>query len=264
VRYGHSATTLLQQIHHKPEGELKTVLALSPAYEIAELKQARAEAKAITGLFANSSTWLDGASACESNLSQQASGYRILHFAAHNFADMAQPMQSYISLTPEGKEDGNLHAWEVMRLNLQAEMAVLSACNTGNGTIQKGEGVMGIARAFFVAGCPTVTMSLWGLHDDATADLMVDYYRHLKKGLPPDEALQAAKIQALDRAKAMAGDAASEVGDKYAHPYFWASTVVVGSNKLDLGGSNWLIYAMALAGLLFAYWLRNEARMRKH
>lgn len=131
-------------------------------------------------------------------------------------------MRSGIVLTtaPGSKEDGVLQMSEVMRLKLNADVVTLSACRTGLGKLLRGEGMIGLTRAFQYAGADNVVVSLWNVNDIATAELMKAFYRNLTRGLPKDEALRQAKLQLL-RGKQRT----------WGHPYFWAAFVLVGANS---------------------------------
>jgi CHAT domain-containing protein len=117
-----------------------------------------------------------------------------------------------------------------MRLN--AQLAVLSACNTGYGKIAKGEGVMSLARGFAQAGVPAIVMSLWTAQDKSTSEIMGNFYKALADGKTKDESLKIAKLTYLENA--------SKLG---AHPYFWAAFVLVGENKpLEFHTTHYIFY----------------------
>lgn len=119
----------------------------------------------------------------------------------------------------ESREDGLLEAWEVMNLNLHADIAVLSACDTGRGRIGKGEGVIGLSWAFFVAGCSSSVVSQWKVEDESTADLMLDFHRQFQtKRMTAAKALQQASLQMLRRPKSQ-------------HPFFWAGFIFMGDAR---------------------------------
>jgi CHAT domain-containing protein len=110
--------------------------------------------------------------------------------------------------------DGLLQAFEVLRLDLHADLVVLSACETAIGQQVAGEGVIGLPRAFFYAGARSVAVSLWRAPDDATARLMTSFYGHLQKGQDKAESLRQAKLEQIhDRQR----------------PFLWAPFVLVGS-----------------------------------
>ncbi|MDX1636978.1 MAG: CHAT domain-containing protein [Balneolaceae bacterium] len=110
--------------------------------------------------------------------------YRFIHLATHGIIDEDYPGLSGLALSsaPEyaaGREDGILRSSEIYQLNMQSEMVVLSACNTGLGKIVNGEGILGLQRAFFYAGVPTVSVSLWNVYDRSTAYFMDQFYSSL-------------------------------------------------------------------------------------
>src|SRR5262245_29900047 len=156
-------------------------------------------------------------------LSQQLSQYRILHFATHGLLNSERPELSglvFSLIDREGKpQDGYLRLHEIFNLQLNADLVVLSACETGLGKEIKGEGLIGLTRGFMYSGAPRVVASLWSVDDLATAELMKLFYqRMLKDGLPAGAALRAAQIE-LSRQK------------RWASPYFWAGFVLHGEWK---------------------------------
>jgi CHAT domain-containing protein/Tfp pilus assembly protein PilF len=159
-----------------------------------------------------------GAEAREETIKAQAGRYDVLHFATHGMLDSANPMYSHVILSQVrggGNEDGLLEAWEVMNLELKAELVVLSACETARGRVGAGEGVIGLAWAWFVAGCPTSVVSLWKVDSASTTQLMLDFHRNFKSRLSKAEALRQAELRLL-RSK------------QYSHPFHWAGFVVIG------------------------------------
>jgi CHAT domain-containing protein len=122
-------------------------------------------------------------------------------------------MPGTIALAPAGGDDGLLRSLEIARVPLAAELAVLSACDTGRGRIT-GDGVVGMARSFMAAGVPTVIASLWQVPDEATRSLMVAFYRHWLAGAPKATALRRAML---------------ETRQTYPHPRYWSAFLVVGT-----------------------------------
>jgi CHAT domain-containing protein len=113
-------------------------------------------------------------------------------------------------------------------MQLTGQLAVLSACNTGGGKLERGEGIISLARGFFYAGIPSVVMTLWEIEDHSSADLMGLFYKNLKAGYPNDIALQMAKVSYLEKA-----------GKLLSHPYFWAGYVNIGKTDPIRFGSGW-------------------------
>ncbi|MGH9800513.1 MAG: CHAT domain-containing protein, partial [Blastocatellia bacterium] len=138
------------------------------------------------------------ATATAKDLSQ----YRYVHFATHGYLDSERPEFSALVLSLVNKDgvqqSGFLYAYEVYNLQLNSDVVVLSACETGLGKEIKGEGLVGLTRGFMYAGAPRVVVSLWSVNDRATADLMARFYRKmLKDSLRPAAALRAAQIEML-------------------------------------------------------------------
>jgi CHAT domain-containing protein len=156
-------------------------------------------------------------------LSPQLSQYRILHFATHGLLNSERPELSglvFSLVDREGKpQDGFLRLHEIYNLQLNADLIVLSACETGLGKEIKGEGLIGLTRGFMYSGAPRVVASLWNVDDLATAELMKLFYqRMLKDGLPAGAALRAAQLE-------MSGQ------KRWASPYYWAGFVLHGEWK---------------------------------
>jgi CHAT domain-containing protein/lipopolysaccharide biosynthesis regulator YciM len=145
--------------------------------------------------------------------------YRYVHFATHGLVNEKNPKLSGLLLAQEdttSKEDGILHLGEIYNLNLNADLVVLSACETGLGQVAKGEGIIGLTRGFLYAGASNLLVSLWQVSDATTADLMVDFYDKMLGGMSKPEALREAKLQMIRR------------HPEYAKPYYWAPFILVG------------------------------------
>jgi CHAT domain-containing protein/tetratricopeptide (TPR) repeat protein len=193
------------------------------------LPKSRAEVEGIAKLFAKGQTDLylqDLASEENVKAKDRLSRYRIVHFSAHGLYNEKRPRFSGIVLSlpkldkegvPLSDEDGLLSAYEILNLKLNADLVVLSACQTGIGKEIKGEGMMGLTRAFMYAGTPSVVVSLWNVNDRSAADLMVRFYKRLWK--PGSEKLD--KAEALRKAQL-------EVIDTGSKPYHWAPFILVG------------------------------------
>ncbi len=154
-------------------------------------------------------TWGEGASvyvgeeATEERAKELSPQPRVLHFAVHGYLDEDFPLSSGLALTlrrqPEpGQDNGLLQAWEIFeQIRLDADLVTLSACDTGRGREVRGEGLIGLTRAFQYAGARTVLASLWSVPDDTTTVLMQRFYHHLRSGQTKDEALRQAQLDLL-------------------------------------------------------------------
>jgi CHAT domain-containing protein/Tfp pilus assembly protein PilF len=157
--------------------------------------------------------------ALEFRAKNECSNFSLVHFATHGILDEEKPMYSGVVLSRKivQEDDGFLQAYEVYNIRLNADLLVLSACRTGLGKLTKGEGLVGLSRAFMYAGSSSLVVSLWSVEDVSTAFLMKQFYSNLQQGLDKDEALRKAQMQLLDSEKS--------------HPLFWAPFVLIGDWK---------------------------------
>jgi CHAT domain-containing protein len=242
VSYAYSATVLLQGLGRKAQSAPDELVAFAPF--VAPGKPSRSDTpsplpasrKEVTdvrrllagrqGLFGG---WLSGRTrvylgdeATESRFkSSGLERYRYVHLATHGVVDEEHPGLSRLLFAPESGsgEDGVLHLGEVYNLSLDADLVVLSACDTGRGRVARGEGIIGFTRAFLYAGAQSLVVSLWPVSDAAASELVVDFYRELLAGRPRAEALRQAKLRTMAR------------NPEYAKPYYWSSLVLVGEAR---------------------------------
>lgn len=164
-----------------------------------------------------------GPAAREDLIKKEAGRYRVIHLATHGVLDNASPMYSHLVLVqdesapPAGAagEDGLLEAWEIMDLDLTADLVVLSACETARGRVVPGEGLIGLSWAWFVAGVPVTVVSQWKVEAKSTTELMIELHRRMLTGTSGAEALRASALKLLR-------------GGRYRHPFYWAGFIVVG------------------------------------
>jgi CHAT domain-containing protein/tetratricopeptide (TPR) repeat protein len=164
------------------------------------LDRAEQEARTLARAVGGESQVLTGAAASEHRLKEtDLSGYGILHFATHAVVDERQPGRSAVLLAPgAAHEDGFLQIREIVDLDLDGQVVILTACRSASGEVIGGEGVQGLAQAFFQAGARSVVASLWPLRDDETERLMKDFSRHLGRGHSLAGALAAARVSRID------------------------------------------------------------------
>ncbi|MEF8844681.1 MAG: CHAT domain-containing protein, partial [Bacteroidales bacterium] len=181
------------------------------------LKGIKEEAQRITRII-KGDTYMDGR-ATEEAFKDQSENYDILHLAMHTLVNDEDPMYSKMAFTQEkeSKEDGFLNTYEIYNLELNSRLVVLSSCNTGTGKLQKGEGVISLARGFKYAGCPSIVMTMWPVEDNSSIRLMEYFYEVLADGEHKDHALRKAKIKFLENSDPL-----------HAHPYFWSGYILIG------------------------------------
>lgn len=211
-----------------------------------DLKGAQGEAEAISQYFEGTS--LLGPEASKARFLEIAPDFKLLHLAMHASVLPESPLLSKLIFadSPNDSMGRYLYAAELFALPLDAELVVLSACNTGYGKLQQGEGVMSLAKAFHYAGCPSVVMSLWQVPDQETEQLMTHFYAQLKAGKSKAEALRSAKLAYLAQVKA----------PELAHPFFWAGFVLSGNAQpleKDFTLPPWL-WALLMVGVMGVGW----------
>lgn len=251
VSYSFSTSVLLKQMSHERKGS--KLLAMGYAGQgfsrqnrngMNDLPGTEKEIAAIKEVMKNhvNHYYVEGGST-EYNFKKQAAAYDVVHLALHGEADTLNSTNSKLIFRTEHDtlEDGELFAHELYDLNLhQLDLAVLSACESGIGKRQKGEGVMSIARGFAYAGCPSLVISLWKINDQTTAEVMAKFYSNLSEGRPIDVSLAQAKRDYIN--------GASEINS---HPFYWAAFLQVGNSaELDITKPNRWGWALLLLGIV--------------
>ena len=188
-----------------PEGEFERALLVGVADE--QTPRVREELEALAPLFADSKTLLDDA-ATISALREQAASADVLHLACHGQFRPDSPLFSSLRLG-----DGWLTARDAYTLDTRAGLVTLSACETGVSAVAPGDELLGLVRGFLYAGAPTLLLSLWTVDDEATAELMTDFYRTLRAGARPAAALRSAQLRQMRERP---------------HPFFWSPFVITG------------------------------------
>ncbi len=165
-----------------------------PKQQLSPLPGAEAEAIAIAPLL-NTQAIL-GAQGTKAQIVQKMPQASIIHLATHGLLDDVNGLGSAIAMAPSGSDDGLLTAEEIFDMKLQANLVVLSACNTGEGRIT-GDGVIGLSRALISAGVPSVIVSLWAVPDAPTSELMQAFYQNLEKNPNKAQALRQAMLATM-------------------------------------------------------------------
>ena len=223
-----AASQRARLVGHEPSDATPTALARavrsveSERDGLARLPFTRLEADAISALAPRDSVLkaTDFSASLRQVTRPSLADYRILHFATHGLLDTRTPELSglvFSLVDDQGRaQDGFLRLTDISRLRLNAELAVLSGCNTGRGRSVDGEGVIGLTRGFVIAGARRVVASLWQVDDLATAEFMKRFYGEmLERRQPPAAALAATQRQMA-------------ASDRWRDPYFWAGFVIQG------------------------------------
>jgi len=228
---------------------------------LGSLPDAAKEAETVAGLF-TTAHYIKG-EATETQLRESVAGKKVVHLAAHGVYDSVVPLNNtFIALASDDEQDGRLETGEVYGLELAgSQLVTLSACQTQIGelddaekVVSAGDEIVGLTRAFFFAGTPTVLSSLWNVDDAATGELMTAFYRNWQGGMGKAEALQAAQ---------------AEIRETYPSPYYWAGFVLSGdAGEVTKSGTfltQQVVLAMAvllgmvvLLGLGFTWRRRNR------
>ena len=269
ISYGHSSTTLFEQQVSKREKRMGGLLAFAPSYNgadkmtlrgtlrynyrknLASIPGAREEVEQIIRLF-RGKMFMDN-NATELAFKKYAGDYDILHLAMHAVINNLNPMYSKLvfSATSDSTEDDLLNTHEIYSLNLKARMVVLSSCSSGEGILQKGEGVISLARGFSYAGCPSLVMTLWEVEDKVSVDLMVGFYKYLKKGFQKDIALQKAKLDFLFHHPQL-----------LSHPFYWSAYQCIGDTSSLRNPAKKYLSVLVFAGLAIVVFALYTKRRR--
>ena len=265
INYANSVNIFLKNRASKPKLRNQT-LAFAPdynseefemtghRYRLAPLPGVEKEVDAISKSV--SATVLKSNQASELNFRKKSGQFDILHLAMHAYINDSLPAYSRLAFSQNAdssalENDGWLNTADIYNLKLDAKMTVLSACNTGVGKLQKGEGLMSLARGFLYAGCPSVVMSLWEVEDVAGTKIMTSFYKYLKAGKTKDEALRLAKLKYLENSNS-----------RLAHPHYWMSFKCIGDNSPVYTSYDLYFFAILIV-LIIAFSIDQGIRIKK-
>lgn len=235
------------------------LLAFAPAFEggqLSALKHNVEEAHMASRLFGG--RLVKNGEAREAAFRQLAARHRVLYLATHGVLDDREAAWSYLAFTElaDSTENELLYAWEVPGLGLDADLVVLSACQTANGRMHRGEGLMSLARAFQLAGAKTVVASLWNVDDKETPGLMAAFLKGIVGKMPKTQALSAAKRHYLQTAPRLK-----------THPFYWSGFVASGDDgPVEVASGmawRWYLIGFAATALLVGgvgWWRRRYFR----
>ncbi len=220
--YGYSSSLIFNKNNKLLRGT--RVYAFSPDYgndpALSSLRGTGIEIESIYKGFGGQN--FSGGNATKQNFKSVLNNQDILHLAMHSMSDTVNSKYSYLMFDTHNlkNEDGRLYNYEISLTRIKSPMVVLSACNSGSGTLYFGEGLMSLARGFTLAGASSVIRTAWDINDESSAAIMTNFYNFLSMGKEKNVAMRLAKLEYL---KNSSPDAKN--------PYYWAAYEVLGDNS---------------------------------
>lgn len=206
-----------KEIFSRPMSLIKNLYA-DQGFDLSPIPFSRIEVRNVVKFFpkVNRRLYLDNRASEAFVKTHSLEEYQVIHFACHGLLDEHFPFRSALVLSREENsgEDGFLQVREIYNLKMKAEMIVLSACQTGRGKLEYGEGVLGLPRIFFYTGAQSVLSSLWSIHDKSTSKFMNLFYEFLFQGYSKAQALRLTKLRMMK--------------SRFSHPHYWAAFVLNG------------------------------------
>lgn len=188
------------------------------------------------------------------NFFNEASKFKAIHLATHASANDQFPDFSYLAFSESGNENNTLFIKDLYNMVLNANMVTLSACQTGIGKLQKGQGMMSLSKGFFYAGAKSLVNTLWKINDKSTVKLMQYFYEDLSKGKSKKEALRNAKLKYLDTTD----------DDLLQHPYYWAAFTISGDpSPISEKTNPWWIIGLAIVAVAMMTWVLRRNKLKK-
>ncbi len=239
INYAYSATVYYKNINILPQNKA-TLLAIAPIHfmDLSNLQYSKNEVEHIGDYIRNTTLLEEKAS--KDNFIAQAKKHSIIHLSTHaKYDDTAH----WIAFRDKKMSLAEIHA-----LNIKGDMISLSACETAQGNLNKGEGVLSIARGFSSAGIPSTVSSMWSVNEGATAEIMIDFYKNLADAMPKDIALNKAKLKYIEQNPS---------------PYYWAAFIHVGNYyPLTIGNKqNYVIYLLpVILILIILFYFLNKRK----
>lgn len=255
LSYSYSAAVLLE-LKKQQHTNQDSFLGIAPSFKgkktpiavrsgLSDLKHNKQEVIEAGNFFARSTILLEKNNTTKKRFLEESGNYSILHLGTHATAYDTILQQSAIYFS-----DSALLLQDIYTLPIDAQLVVLSACQTGLGELYAGEGVMSLARAFMYQGCPSVISSLWNVNDESAAKIMTLFYEHLGQNLSKDEALFLARKTYL-----------AQASSTESHPFYWSTFVLIG-DETALNGAHstyiWWGLIGLLALLIVIYFFRKE------
>ncbi|MHA7055832.1 CHAT domain-containing protein [Aquimarina sp. M1] len=261
ISYTNSATLLREQ-QSKVKAEKNLLLAYAPSFGTASTDNQKdradfgpllyntTEVNQITKYFDGEA--ITGSEASLVSFSQNAQNFNMLHFATHAATNDEHPDYSYLAFAPNKEGDANLlYVKDLYGFKVDADMVALSACQTGLGKLQKGEGMLSLARGFSYAGAKSLVTTLWKINDQTTSELMQEFYKNLEASLPKDKALREAKLTYLNTAE----------DELLTHPYYWSGFMISG-DTMPLHKDTSYLWWLLLLGIPILYLMIRKSKKK--
>jgi CHAT domain-containing protein len=262
IVYAYSANFLLDQGSKIKYGsgtavflpDYKSYGMSNGSYLFPELEGAVTEAENIRKI--SGSRVFSGDKANEAFFKSKSPKYRVLHIASHTILNEDKPSLSCLVMThsADSMNEGYLHSYELQQLKLNAQLVVLSGCNTGYGKLRISEGLVSLARSLFYTNVRTVALTLWPVADNSGSTLISSFYKGLKDKETLDLAMRDAKLEFIHSADPVK-----------THPYYWANYMIVGKTENVPIQSPYspvlkILIILILVALPSGYFIRKKVR----
>jgi len=220
ISYDNSATIWMAHQKNKPINKNR-LLAFAPTFDKHFFHPLRYNVKEVDGIknIFESNVFVNEKAALN-YFQKNSSNYNLIHLATHAVTNDQFPDYSYLAFSDSTKDTNLLYIKDLYNYQLNADLVTLSACETGVGKLQKGEGMLSLSRAFNYAGTNSLITTLWKIDDQSTSNIITNFYHNLYSGYTKSEAIRQAKLDYLDRNK---NDVTLQ------HPYFWSGIVLSGN-----------------------------------
>jgi CHAT domain-containing protein len=244
------------------ENAKESFLGIAPVFKNSKeyefLPKSKGELESGTSLFSGEE--LTDEKATKKQFFSKAERYDILHISTHAGTNSGTNNDAWMVFSDSKSTDYKLEAHELLKLDLPASLVVLNACETGSGTVFRGEGPMSLARGFLNAGSESTVTNLWSVNHESNAVIMKSFYENLSETQSPSQSLNEAKLDYL---------ASSEVDDAGAHPYYWSSAILIGTDAPVIAPSTfsmmaWLLIGLGSVTLVFGIVLFRKRRKMKN
>ncbi len=260
IVYANSITTWAE-LKNRPSADENKLLAIAPSFNTPAEEEERQfgkllynddEIRAINAHFPLDSLMADNATL--TNFRESVANYKMVHLATHASANDAYPDYSYLAFSENNKSENNvLYIRDLYETNLKAELVTLSACQTGIGSLKKGQGMLSLSKGFHYAGAKALVHTQWKINDKSSVQLMDSFYKFLSEGATKSEALRKAKLAYLQNTD----------DSLLKHPYYWAAYAVSGNNApVSTDSSFWYVTLIVVLVSFFSIWFLVKKKRR--